>query len=34
MKYIIYGFGGFGHEIAYLINHINIDKTNWNISAT
>ena len=28
---IIYGFGGFGHEVACLINHINEEKQTWNI---
>lgn len=28
---LIYGFGGFGREVACLINHINIDKPTWNI---
>lgn len=28
---LIYGFGGFGHEVACLINHINKVKPTWNI---
>lgn len=28
---IIYGFGGFGHEVACLISHINKAKPTWNI---
>jgi sugar O-acyltransferase (sialic acid O-acetyltransferase NeuD family) len=28
---LIYGFGGFGHEVACLINHINRVKPTWNI---
>ena len=27
----IYGFGGVGHEVACLINHINREKSVWNI---
>jgi len=28
---LIYGFGGFGHEVACLINHINREKSTWNL---
>lgn len=28
---LIYGFGGFGHEVACLINHINKEKPTWNV---
>ena len=28
---IIYGFGGFGHEVACLIEHINRQKPTWNV---
>ena len=28
---LIYGFGGFGHEVACLINHINGVEPTWNI---
>lgn len=28
---LIYGFGGFGHEVACLIQHINKAKPTWNI---
>ncbi|MBR5039056.1 MAG: serine acetyltransferase [Prevotella sp.] len=28
---IIYGFGGFGHEVACLIRHINREKPTWNV---
>lgn len=28
---LIYGFGGLGHEVACLINHINNSKPTWNI---
>ena len=28
---LIYGFGGFGHEVACLINHINKVEPTWNI---
>lgn len=28
---LIYGFGGFGHEVACLINHINAIEPTWNI---
>ena len=28
---LIYGFGGFGHEVACLIQHINEAKATWNI---
>lgn len=28
---LIYGFGGFGQEVACLINHINNDKPTWNV---
>lgn len=28
---IIYGFGGFGHEVACLIKHINRKKPTWNV---
>ena len=28
---VIYGFGGFGREVASLINHINSVKRQWNI---
>lgn len=28
---LIYGFGGFGHEVACLLNHINKVKPTWNI---
>lgn len=28
---LIYGFGGFGHEVACLINHINMVEPTWNI---
>lgn len=28
---VIYGFGGFGHEVACLINHINSVKPTWNM---
>ena len=28
---LIYGFGGFGHEVACLINHINQVTPTWNI---
>lgn len=28
---LIYGFGGFGHEVACLINHINKEKSTWNV---
>lgn len=28
---LIYGFGGFGHEVACLINHINSVTPTWNI---
>ena len=28
---LIYGFGGFGHEVACLINHINEVAPTWNV---
>lgn len=28
---LIYGFGGFGHEVACLIQHINKEKPTWNV---
>lgn len=28
---LIYGFGGFGHEVACLIDHINRVKPTWNV---
>lgn len=28
---LIYGFGGFGHEVACLIQHINNEKPTWNV---
>lgn len=28
---LIYGFGGFGHEVACIINHINAVEPTWNI---
>lgn len=28
---LIYGFGGFGHEVACLIQHINRKKPTWNV---
>lgn len=28
---LIYGFGGFGHEVACLINHINAEEPRWNL---
>lgn len=28
---LIYGFGGFGHEVACLIQHINKDQPRWNL---
>ena len=28
---LIYGLGGFGHEVACLINHINRVKPTWNL---
>ena len=28
---LIYGFGGFGHEVACMINHINEVEPTWNI---
>lgn len=28
---LIYGFGGFGHEVACLIDHINREKPTWNL---
>lgn len=28
---LIYGFGGFGHEVACLIAHINKEKPTWNV---
>ena len=28
---LIYGFGGFGHEVACLVNHINKEKPTWNL---
>ena len=28
---LIYGFGGFGHEVACLIQHINREKPTWNV---
>lgn len=28
---LIYGFGGFGHEVACLINHINREEPTWNV---
>ncbi len=28
---LIYGFGGFGHEVACLIEHINRENPTWNI---
>lgn len=28
---LIYGFGGFGHEVACLIEHINREKPTWNV---
>ena len=28
---LIYGFGGFGHEVACLIDHINRIKPTWNV---
>lgn len=28
---LIYGFGGFGHEVACLIRHINMDRPTWNL---
>lgn len=28
---LIYGFGGFGHEVACVIQHINKEKNTWNI---
>lgn len=28
---LIYGFGGFGHEVACLIDHINKEKSTWNV---
>ena len=28
---LIYGFGGFGHEVACVINHINEIEPTWKI---
>ena len=28
---LIYGFGGFGHEVACVVNHINAVEPTWNI---
>lgn len=28
---LIYGFGGFGHEVACLLQHINNEKPTWNL---
>lgn len=28
---LIYGFGGFGHEVACLIQHVNKEKPTWNV---
>lgn len=28
---LIYGFGGFGHEVACIITHINKERPTWNI---
>ena len=28
---LIYGFGGLGHEVACVINHINVIKPTWNL---